>query len=494
MDNRNHRRRFAIVGVGARAQLYSDAICGEFSQSSELVALCDLNAARLKLHNELLCSAHGILPLPCFLPSAFEEMIHKQQVDCVIIASIDCTHHEYIIRALTAGCDVICEKPLTTTATACRQIQQAVDATGRKIRVGFNYRYSPRNSRVKQLLASGEIGKVLSVHFEWLLDTTHGADYFRRWHREKRFSGGLLVHKASHHFDLMNWWLASKPVSVYAVGRLAFYGEDAARARECDGKAADPDGRFALKWDPALQALYGPEAMKCDGYKRDQDVFGSGITIEDDAAALVTYASGATMTYHLTCYSPWEGLRVSFNGTRGRLEYEVVENTCVAGAENDANLPHRPMATAAQAPKDLSRKGGSGGESVRIVVHRHWSDPVEHSVPCDEAGHGGGDARMLKDIFVGNDSDPLGRMADHSAGVAAVSVGIAANESLQKGQPCEISTLLLAESHATATRAGEMWRERSRLAIMAAFTVAAACGLALMVSTSSKAGAKLLSR
>ena len=120
-----------------------------------------------------------------------------------------------------------------------------------------------------------------------------------------------------------------------------------------------------------------------------------------------------------------------------------MENTCVAGAENDANLPHRPMATAAQAPKDLSRKGGSGGESVRIVVHRHWSDPVEHSVPCDEAGHGGGDARMLKDIFVGNDSDPLGRMADHSAGVAAVSVGIAANESLQKGQPCEISTLLL---------------------------------------------------
>ena len=49
------------------------------------------------------------------------------------------------------------------------------------------------------------------MHFEWALDTVHGADYFRRWHREKKNSGGLLVHKSSHHFDLVNWWLGDVP-------------------------------------------------------------------------------------------------------------------------------------------------------------------------------------------------------------------------------------------------------------------------------------------
>ena len=58
------------------------------------------------------------------------------------------------------------------------------------------------------------------MHFEWALDTVHGADYFRRWHRDKKNSGGLLVHKSSHHFDLVNWWIGDVPARVYARGGL----------------------------------------------------------------------------------------------------------------------------------------------------------------------------------------------------------------------------------------------------------------------------------
>ena len=58
-----------------------------------------------------------------------------------------------------------------------------------------------------------------------MLDTKHGADYFRRWHRDKAHSGGLLVHKASHHFDLVNWWIQSAPTRVFASGGLRFYGD-----------------------------------------------------------------------------------------------------------------------------------------------------------------------------------------------------------------------------------------------------------------------------
>ena len=94
----------------------------------------------------------------------------------------------------------------------------------------FNYRYAPRNSALREVIADGTIGDVTSVHFEWALDTVHGADYFRRWHRDKDSSGGLLVHKSSHHFDLVNWWLQDTPAAVHAIGGLRFYGaENAAR-------------------------------------------------------------------------------------------------------------------------------------------------------------------------------------------------------------------------------------------------------------------------
>ena len=95
--------------------------------------------------------------------------------------------------------------------------------------MAFNYRYAPPRSQVKELLMSGVIGKVLSSSFQWLLDTRHGADYFRRWHSQKKNSGGLMVHKATHHFDLMNWWLSSTPTSVYARGQRAFYNRQGAK-------------------------------------------------------------------------------------------------------------------------------------------------------------------------------------------------------------------------------------------------------------------------
>ena len=96
----------------------------------------------------------------------------------------------------------------------------------RKIVVTFNYRYAPAHQQIKEILMSGEIGKVVSVDFSWYLDVIHGADYFRRWHRLRNSGGSLLVHKASHHFDLMNWWLGADPVEVSGSGGLQVYGKN----------------------------------------------------------------------------------------------------------------------------------------------------------------------------------------------------------------------------------------------------------------------------
>ena len=149
--------------------------------------------------------------------------------------------------AMELGCDVISEKPLTIDAASCQRILDTQRKTGMRCRVAFNYRYSSPRTQVKELLASGVIGEVHSVDFHWLLDTRHGADYFRRWHRNKANSGGLLVHKATHHFDLVNWWLDSVPEHVFASGHRRYYtGEqaDALVAGGIDAIIIDGEGRM----------------------------------------------------------------------------------------------------------------------------------------------------------------------------------------------------------------------------------------------------------
>lgn len=109
---------------------------------------------------------------------------------------------------------------MTIDEERCLAIVDAVERPGRDLRVTFNYRYAPHHSKLRELILNGTVGDVFSVHFEWLLNTQHGADYFRRWHRDKRNSGGLLVHKSTHHFDLVNFWLDAVPLSNTAYQQL----------------------------------------------------------------------------------------------------------------------------------------------------------------------------------------------------------------------------------------------------------------------------------
>ena len=325
------RRRYVQVGVGGRARFFYEAIPRHYAERAEVVAFCDVNQTRLDLANKIHRAAGGAT-VPTYRAEQFDRMIAETKPDAVIVTSIDRTHHRYIVRAMELGCDAITEKPMTVDAEKCQQILDAIHRTGRELRVTFNYRYAPHSTTVRELLMADTIGEVFSVHFEWLLDLRHGADYFRRWHRDKRNSGGLLVHKATHHFDLINFWLASRPRTVMAFGDLRFYGRENAEQRgitqfysRAHGSAAAQEDPFAidLASNDTLRAMY-LEAEAEDGYYRDQSVFGDGISIEDTMALLVRYDNGAMMTYSLNAYQPWEGLRIAgggkLNGSKGRLE------------------------------------------------------------------------------------------------------------------------------------------------------------------------------
>lgn len=437
-------KRYAIVGTGNRSEMYSRALLSDFSEHGRLVAMCDTNPLRMSYWNRVFQQDYGIPELPVYAPDEFETMLEQEKVDTVIVTTVDRTHHAYICRAMRAGCDAITEKPMTVDESKCAEILRTIEETGRDLRVTFNYRYAPKNSKVKELLQEGVIGEVISVHFEWLLNTKHGADYFRRWHRDKRNSGGLMVHKATHHFDLVNWWLDSSPETVYAMGDLRFYGKENAEARGETQFYYRGTGEEAARGDPFALDLTGDgtdskmyqlyySAEKADGYMRDRSVFSDGISIEDDVAVMVKYQNRAVMSYHLTAYSPWEGYRVMFNGTQGRLEYQCVETPYVSGAEDDPN-----QAPSERGPED------EVDEPTSIMVHPLWGRLRLIEMPqSSEGGHGGGDVRLLRDIFVGSDPDPLGRAAGFDDGTRSILTGIAANQSLRTGLPVKTASLIL---------------------------------------------------
>jgi predicted dehydrogenase len=401
--------RYALAGASSRAlHMYARPIVERYRHTAQLVGVFDVNPVRA----EYLSRACGGVPVY----AGFAAMLRQARPDCVIVTTVDRYHHEYIIGALEAGCDAITEKPMTIDAERCRAILAAEEQTGRKVTVTFNYRFTPYVTRVKELLREGAVGRILSVDLHWILDTSHGADYFRRWHRRLENSGGLLVHKATHHFDAINWWLEDEPERVYAFGERRFYGptraERGERCLTCDhGKTCEFFVDYAA--DPEMKALYF-DAEAADGYYRDGCVFAGDIDIYDTMSVNVRYRMGALLSYSLVAHSPYEGWRAAINGTDGRLELEEFHS------------------------------GSRLAEpSQRAYLYNRRGETVVYDIPKAVGGHGGGDARLLERLFGGEAGpDPLGYMAGSWAGAMSMLIGVAANRSIATGQPVAIAGLL----------------------------------------------------
>ncbi|HEV2296377.1 MAG TPA: Gfo/Idh/MocA family oxidoreductase [Tepidisphaeraceae bacterium] len=427
------RKRYAIVGLGSRSGMYQGAIEGAYKEHAELVGLCDTNPGRLALAQRK-SKAREATPPQAYAPADFEKMLKEQKVDTVIITTMDSNHHEYIVRTMNAGCDAITEKPMTTTAEKAQQIIDAKAKTGKTCRVTFNYRYSPPRTQVKDILMSGEIGDILSVDFHWLLNTHHGADYFRRWHATKKNSGGLMIHKATHHFDLVNWWISGVPTEVFATAKREFYTPTMAkrmglagahdRCLTCPEK--DECGfYFDLAANRNLKELY-LENEKYDGYHRDQCVWRQAPedhNIEDTMNVLVKYDNRVTLAYSLNAFNSWEGYTIAFNGTKGRLEHSAVESVYVSGTD--------------------TVQGGIMPKGIKTIVIPIRGSAKSIEPWSGEGGHGGGDKVLLDDLFLPDPpADKYLRAADERAGAMSILIGVAANKCFETEQKVMVNELV----------------------------------------------------
>lgn len=407
----NQRKlRMAIVGTGSRGSFtWGQEVVKGYSDVVEIVGLCDHNGKRVEAAKKLIGTS-----APTF--TDFDRMIRETKPDSVTVTTVDGTHAKYIIRAMELGCDVMSEKPLCTDEQQCQAILDAQKKTGKNITVTFNARHGLKDKKLKALLLEKAIGDVISVDFHEYLDTSHGADYFRRWHRMKANSGTLLVHKASHHFDQANWWLNSTPVSVMAFGELKYYGRNnsfrGTNCRTCPHKQ-----QCKFYWDVTKNERYVKLYTECeseDGYLRDGCVFDDKTDIYDTMSVIVRYENGVTLNYTANTYLPYEGQSISFNGTKGRLDLN-----------------------------DFSG-GGFKNDELRLTRSFGKSEVITDFGPRREGGHGGSDTSLHDLIFRGlPKDDSLGLRANFRDGALSSLIGIAARRSIERGgQTVKISDLV----------------------------------------------------
>ncbi len=401
-------KKYVLVGAGSRALfMFAKPMSNEWKQAVDFCGVFDTNIVR----SQYLSEECGGIPVY----DDFHNMLQQAKPDIVIVASTDYTHHYYIVEALKAGCDVVSEKPMTTDEEKCREIFAAEKESGKQVTVTFNLRFAPYFSKVKELIKEGAVGEVFHIHFEWFLDREHGADYFRRWHAEMRKSGGLLVHKSTHHFDILNWWADSAPKRLQAFGARRMYGDQGQpkgeRCMTCD-YTADCEFYKDITKDPFMQKYY-VGAEQEDGYWRDRCLFDERVDIYDTMSVNLEYNNGIMLNYSLVAYSPYEGWRATINGSKGRLELgNIYRSADMNEADQNTIKLYKPDGTL---------------DNIVVVA--------------EAGGHGGGDAKLHRAIFEGGVADPLGQQANSSAGAESLMIGVTANRSIAEGKLLAVPTV-----------------------------------------------------
>ena len=413
---------YVFAGASNRAlSMYAKPMLSDFPNDCKILGVYDINYGRAKTF-----AAECGDVFPAY--EDFDAMMTALRPERVIVTTVDAYHSDYIIRSLQYGCDVITEKPMTIDAPRCRAILAAEKETGHHVTVTFNYRYAPFMTKIKELVASGAIGDVFSVHFEWLLTRNmeygaHGKSYFHRWNARMAKSGGLLVHKSTHHFDLINWFIDERPAKVSSFAGRRLYGPEYYPFQDADGKRP-------------VRCLTCPHASECefchhmsdfekkyyqanesyDGYYKDGCIYAPDIDIYDTMAVTVQYDKGAVLSYSLNATTPYEGWFCVINGSKGRLEAANYETGVLS-----------------KVPQN------------HIRVFDLNDNVTDYAITKSSGGHGGGDQRLRRDIFLAPEPDPLGHAAGSADGAYSIIVGAAANLSIKEGRVVDVEELLRGE-------------------------------------------------
>lgn len=213
--------------------------------AAEVVAISDINPALLEQVRR-----------ECRIPSAYTdeaEMIARENLDVVAVATPNYLHKIHTITALEAGCHVFCEKPMAMNTAEAEEMLAASIRTGKRLGIDFRFRFAPQSVAMKQLVDSGRLGSIYYGRTEWL--RRKRLPGFGGWFGKKAQSGGgALIDLGVHRLDLA-LWLMGYPEPEWVMGMTD--RRIAAKLAEAEGKSFDVEdfacGFVRFKNGAALQ-------------------------------------------------------------------------------------------------------------------------------------------------------------------------------------------------------------------------------------------------
>jgi predicted dehydrogenase len=214
----------------------------------------------------------------------YRRLLEIDDIDAVVVSTPNHTHKQIVMDAFDAGKHVFCEKPLANTLEDCDQIIGAAERSNRFLQVGLVYRYSPLYRKMHQIIADREIG---AVHMMWCKELI--GSFYGQWRFKEAMSGGAIVEKNCHHFDIFNWMIGARPQKVCAFG-----------------------GQNVMRRGETVEVIVMETEEK--NIVSDSDVI-------DNAFIIIEYENGARAELTLCFFSPFgNDLEVGAVGAGGKLE------------------------------------------------------------------------------------------------------------------------------------------------------------------------------
>jgi len=394
--------KVGVIGVGGRGTSFVEYIGRR--EDAVITALCDPNHVRMKAVASKIEGSQKLY-------DNIEGMLSSEKLDAVIITSPDYCHESNAIDALKKDIFVFIDKPLATTAKACINIMAAAKKSKATVMMGFNLRHDPTLMKVKQIISSGQLGRIFMIENREFYDG--GKTYLARWNGKQKYSGGLWIHKGSHDFDVFNWLNQNgKPVRVSAFAEISALKKEEIPFKTEQNKLVGPTCSKCNYKDICPDfvtrdtELWGKKAQVVDKYIKELCIYTSDADVYDNGIAIVEYDNGLRAS-HLECFvTSFTDRLYTVVGTKGQLS---------------ASLHER-----------------------KIEIRPRWTKDVSATtieIPKVRGGHGGADAGII-DMFikvVKGEAKPSSSLVD---GTFSVAIGEAAEHSWREHRMVEISELL----------------------------------------------------
>lgn len=323
-NNATDKMRMAFIGVGDMGSHH--CIGFDLLEGSEVAYICDMNEKNVA---RTLAELKNSKPQIC---ADYRELVHKEDVDAVVISVPNYRHKEVAVAFLEAGKHVFLEKPVAHTIEDCDAILAAAEKNGRILQIGLVYRYSNVYRRMEKELQAGRLGDVKMMWCKEFRDPFPPAE----WFYDKSKSGGTIVEKDCHHFDIFNWMIGSKPLRVFASG-----------------------GQHVLKQNQPNQIT--------NSYSHYPAKEIADVSIVDHAFITVDYENGSKANLGLCMYLKprnlmGEGLEIGLIGENGGQMVVRNDKTIDIVGGNDSTRDHLDI----DVTSDSIMGGHTGGQTQRI--------------------------------------------------------------------------------------------------------------------------------